>query len=238
MQRDSRLTLPLGGDVAAVIFDVDGTLYDQRRLRRRMAVRLAIWMATHPLRARRVGRVLRHFRNAQEHLRLHETGDGALEDAQLSYAASRAQVSEGEVRGVVREWMYERALDLVRDARYPDVPEVLTALRRAGFKLGVYSDYAAGAKLEAMAVSGCFDAVISSYDARVGCFKPNPRGFRVAAEDLAVDPTRCVYVGDRPQVDARGAIDAGMAAVIFSPGTPTEPDDGFLRLGDFRRLVA
>ena len=53
----------------AVIFDLDGTLYRPETLRRAMLLRLLHAHAVRPLRGLRTARVLRAYRNAQEHLR-------------------------------------------------------------------------------------------------------------------------------------------------------------------------
>ena len=52
---DLRVTHPV---VKAVIFDVDGTLYRQRPLRRAMAVRLVAGHLLHPIRGMRTARIL------------------------------------------------------------------------------------------------------------------------------------------------------------------------------------
>ena len=57
--RDFRLMTPL----AAVIFDVDGTLYDQPPLRRAMAIRLMRCVAREPFTGSRTIRVLRAYRH-------------------------------------------------------------------------------------------------------------------------------------------------------------------------------
>jgi len=45
--------------------------------------------------------------------------------------------------------------------------------------------------------------------------KPNPRGFEVAAAKMGLIPEQVVYVGDREDVDAVGALNAGMTPIIL-----------------------
>src|SRR4051812_43781798 len=56
--------------VRGVLFDLDGTLYRQRPMRRLMAAELALLAIRHPLRAPAIWRVLSEFRRAQESMRL------------------------------------------------------------------------------------------------------------------------------------------------------------------------
>jgi len=65
-----------------------------------------------------------------------------------------------------------------------------------------------------------FDHVIASGD--VGATKPDPRIFAHALEIFGVAPEEAVYVGDRLETDALGAIAAGMSGVwIDRPGAAT-----------------
>ena len=89
----------------ALLLDVDGTLYDARRLRARMAVRLAAAHALRPSALLRTARVIGAYRRAQEELRT-STGERApstdLATAQLDIAAQRCRVSRDEVSSIVR----------------------------------------------------------------------------------------------------------------------------------------
>ena len=50
----------------------------------------------------------------------------------------------------------------------------------------------------------------------VGCSKPDPRMFRLAAERLGVDLGAMVHIGDREDTDIKGAHAVGMKAVLFT----------------------
>src|SRR5262245_16824787 len=73
------------GRIAAVLFDLDGTLYRQGPIRALMALELATLALRSPLRAPVTWRVLSEFRRAQETLRGQATEGGAgLEQLQLT----------------------------------------------------------------------------------------------------------------------------------------------------------
>jgi len=67
--------------------------------------------------------------------------------------------------------------------------------------------------LDRLGLAELFDAVVFCGDA--GWRKPDPRPFLMAAEKLGVGPSSCLFVGDRPDWDLRGARAAGMEAVLI-----------------------
>lgn len=95
--------------------------------------------------------------------------------------------------------------------------ETLEALRRRGYRLGVISnaDGRAEQALDAVGLGTHFELVIDS--GRVGIDKPDPRIFRMAAEQMGVRPEEAVYVGDIYEIDVLGARAAGMQAILIDP---------------------
>ena len=59
---------------------------------------------------------------------------------QYEVPASRLGVSAGELRGLVKEWMFERPLPFLEQAARPGLREILVELRSTGRPLGVFSD--------------------------------------------------------------------------------------------------
>jgi FMN phosphatase YigB (HAD superfamily) len=197
--------------IAAVLFDVDGTLYHQRRMRALMAIELASLALTQPLRAPRRWRVLAAYRKAQESLR----ADPLAGSTQLEVVAHRTGLTAVEVEQIVAEWMFERPLKYLPACRAAGVFELLRFLRSRGVELGVLSDYPATAKLRALGLDGWFSVVLCSSDPEIGALKPDPRGFLAACEHWRIDPGDVLVVGDRFDVDAAGADAAGMPHVII-----------------------
>lgn len=95
---------------------------------------------------------------------------------------------------------------------FPDVIDTLEALR--GFRLGVITNGGAvhqRQKLEGVGVLDRFAAVVASEDE--GVAKPHPGIFKVACHAVGAPPSACLHVGDRLDVDAIGARDAGLRGV-------------------------
>jgi HAD superfamily hydrolase (TIGR01509 family) len=108
-------------------------------------------------------------------------------------------------------------LDLIRRAMRPGLLEMLQQARANGWLLGLFSDYPATQKLQAMGLEGCFDVVACSQDPLVQRFKPDPRGITHVRERLGVAAEHTVYVGDRHDVDRIAAERAGVRSVILGP---------------------
>jgi HAD superfamily hydrolase (TIGR01549 family) len=214
--------------VAAVVFDVDGTLYRQSTLQRAMLFRLVRAYVLHPGDAVATFRILWSYRRSHEQLRneaspsesfgTHDSTDQAgvmLGERQLALTARRSGYPVAAVRRTVEQWMEQAPLDLILAARRPGVVECLQTLRGGGIRIGALSDYPATAKLTAMGLSALFDVVVCAQDRGVGRLKPDPAGLRMVLTRLDVPAGQAVYVGDRPEVDARAASAAGMRCYII-----------------------
>ena len=210
-----------------MLFDLDGTLYRQKPLRRRMLRQLALL----PLKTLSLGKTrfvldsIRVFRRVREELRGLGRPDESLDALQYSAPAGKLGCDPGELRAVIEEWMLRRPLPYLPRCRFPDLEPLLHALQGAKKKLGVFSDYPPADKLEALGLSGLFDLSLCATDAEINAFKPHPRGFLHACELWQLEPAEVLYVGDRADVDAAGAAAAGMpCAILGSAGTG---DHGF-----------
>jgi FMN phosphatase YigB (HAD superfamily) len=186
--------------IRALLFDLDGTLYRQRRLRRLMAIELAALAVRRPLQAPVSWRVLSEFRKAQEALRGRQGDDSA--SGQLELAARRTGLPVEQVEAIVTEWMFERPLKYLPGCRAEGLLPLLDFLSRRGIRMGVFSDYPPDLKLKALGIAGRFSVVLCSTDSDIGMLKPHPRGFLVASARWQVDPSEVLVVGDRPDADA------------------------------------
>jgi putative hydrolase of the HAD superfamily len=120
---------------------------------------------------------------------------------------------------------------LLRDAAWAAFPDAdrLLALLAPRFRLGIVSNSTLDhqrAKLRAVGLLDHFgDAIVCS--AEHGVAKPAPGIFHAGCEMLGLPPHQVAYVGDKYEVDALGARDAGLRAYWLdrsAGGTPI-PDD-------------
>lgn len=97
----------------------------------------------------------------------------------------------------------------------PEAEKVFKALREAGVKVAVVSNFDTRLRplLRALNCDHWFDAVAVS--AEVAAEKPNPTIFLKACELLGVEPEDAVHVGDDRRNDIWGARDAGCDAWLW-----------------------
>jgi beta-phosphoglucomutase-like phosphatase (HAD superfamily) len=139
------------GPVRAVLFDLDGTLYHQEPLRLLMALELAaLPMRVSTTSARRTWSAIRGFRRVREELRDLGAAEAPLSRLQFERAAERGRMEVGEVEAVVSEWIFRRPLKYLRRCRRAGIESLLDSLASRAIPAGVFSDYPAREKLEAL----------------------------------------------------------------------------------------
>ena len=197
-------------EIRLVAFDVDGTLYDQRGLRLCMLREMLI-ASVHQ---RDIGfiRILRVYREIREQL-----GDSLQEDfeRELTFrTAALVGCSEQRVRATAEEWLERRPLRHLSRYRYPHLPELFQRLRKHGKTIGIFSDYPARSKVDALGL--CADVIVSAGDADVGVLKPHAKGLHVLMSRAGAGPAETVLIGDRPERDGLAARGADVRALIRS----------------------
>ncbi|WPL17689.1 phosphoglycolate phosphatase [Thiorhodovibrio winogradskyi] len=205
-----------GHVIRAVLFDVDGTLYHQSVLRLLMLLEmLALPFKTGSIiKSRQVWKSIGVFRTTREQMR--QMHDGSLSLSMLEYLvpAQRLGMEESNLKGIIQDWMYRRPLKYLQFARRGGLVAVFERLYQSGFRIGIFSDYPAKDKLNALGVSSFVDFFLAATDAEINAFKPDSTGFLRACDLWSLRPDQILYVGDRPKVDAVGAINAGMPVAI------------------------
>ena len=215
-----------------VVFDVDGTLYDQRRLRLAMLRQLL----AHSWHARSLDalRTLGTFRRIREELG--NAPDVSFVDAQYARTASRHNKTPEEVRLLAAEWIERRPLPLLAGCRYPGVEELFAGLRAQRKHIAVFSDYPALDKLAALGLRA--DTVVCATDPAIGRLKPDPAGLLEILRISGAAPERAVMIGDRADRDGAAARAARVNALLLA-GRPHPEFDTFRSYADpvFRPLL-
>lgn len=106
---------------------------------------------------------------------------------------------------------------------YPDVVAALKRFRSSGLRIAVISnwDVSLGEVVDRSGLGRLVDHVVSS--AGVGAAKPSPVPFEHGLGLLGLEPSQVVHVGDEPDSDVAGAIAAGIAPVLISRDSGTDP---------------
>jgi putative hydrolase of the HAD superfamily len=187
----------------AVLFDLDGTLYDRDRVAAALFEDQYHAFAAE-LRGVSRERFLRDVHEMDDH------GYGAKETGYLN---------------LVRRWRLDDALAGRLVAHFwgsydghcrpsDDTRGTLDALRARQLKLGVVTNGGGERqrrKIEALGLTGAFDAILVSEEE--GVRKPDAEIFRRALACCGVAAHEAAFVGDHPIADVEGAHRAGLIAV-------------------------
>jgi putative hydrolase of the HAD superfamily len=186
----------------AILFDLDGTLWD-----RTSAVR-ALAAAQHQHLAAVVG----HIPREQYVERIVALDDLGRLDKRVLYetVGVEFELSDADVARLHRDFW----------SRFPahthpfsEVIQTLQALRGAGIRLGIVTNgwtAVQEAKINQLGLSGLIDVVLISE--REGVRKPSPEIFQRALASLGVQASEAWFVGDNPDDDVAGAVEAGLRA--------------------------
>ncbi len=199
-------------DTQAFIFDVDGTLYDQIKLRRMMFGALVRHLVRNKNFIRDI-RLLYSFRKRREILSNDHRNLGCLENRQYVEVADELGMNVDEVKLVVNDWIFEKPLKYLAGCIYPGVKDLFSLLIKNKLKIGIFSDYPSLAKLKALDLYA--DVVVCATDENIDRFKPHPKGLLVAAKELGVPVMNCLFIGDRDDKDGECARRAGMPYLIL-----------------------
>jgi FMN phosphatase YigB (HAD superfamily) len=200
-----------------------------------MMLRLASYVSREPGLGVRTVRLLRAYRNAQERLRM--AAGTVTASQQLALACQHTGEDPTWAAMVVRQWIEEAPLGVVRRYMRTGLTALLRRARDCGLALGVLSDYPAAAKLTAMGVRELFDIVRWAQEPEIDAFKPDARGLKLIVDAFGIGADEALHIGDRPEVDNEAARRAGMPAAIIgrrrSPSTTP-----CLQVGTFEELAA
>lgn len=197
--------------VEAVLLDAYGTLVTLDDPLGRLGALLAAEGHPHP-----PDRVAAALRAEVLHYRAHHDegyDPASLASLRLRCAAVLAEGLGDDVPPLPR--LTEILVDALRFEVLPDALPALDAMRDAGLRLGVVSNWDCGLRdvLDGLGVGERFGVVATS--AVVGVRKPDPAIFRHALDVLGVAPAAALHCGDLPAYDCAGAAAAGVRPVLI-----------------------
>ncbi len=201
--------------IRVVIFDVDGTLYNQTTLRDKMKFALLKHYMLRPWRYVDL-RIISVFRKERDKL---SHGDYSnLEEAQFEVCARKTGYPIERVKQVIRYWMFNYPLRFLDHCKYPGVVNFFEHLKEIGINTAIYSDFEAVEKLNSMGIQA--DLVLSSTDSKIDSLKPNPKALLHIARYFDVRPDQCLFIGDRDELDGQCARNAKMPYLILDTNLP------------------
>lgn len=196
----------------AIIFDLDGTLYDNSKL----PMRLILHSVTHifTLKAERTARAElsgQYFGSREEYFR-------QLFSRIAEKRGITAEKAEKWYRGI-----YMPSMCKVLTKRYhhkAGVPEILQQLRQQNIKTAVFSDYGyLDQRLKAVDINPeWFDLCVDA--PALGGLKPCRESFLKIADMLHEAPEDILVIGDRDDTDGQGARNSGMQFLLVNKKDP------------------
>jgi len=186
---------------AAVVFDLDDTLYPERDYVRGGFEAAAAWVEA----------VLGTPRQAafDELWTMFEAG--VRRDTFDRWLRRRGHAVEGNRQGMLAAYRGHRP----RITPYPDVAPALEALGREA-RLGLITEGVRGVqetKLEALGLAPSFEKVVILGEDERHDWKPSPRPFERWLDGTGLEPWQAMYVADNPAKDFLGARRAGWHGV-------------------------
>jgi putative hydrolase of the HAD superfamily len=196
--------------VRAILFDLDRTLVD-----RDTSIRLFFEAQWHNCRVTHEG-----LRSCQAWVeRLLELDRQGFSNKNENYLilAREFALPEETARNLAANFRerFGRAVLL-----FPGVAELLTDLRRQGYRLGIItngSTQVQRAKIETTRLKPLVDVVVISE--QEGIKKPAPEIFARALSRLGVTADEALFVGDNLELDIRGGRSAGLRTIWLCPST-------------------
>ena len=187
------------------VFDVDGTLYYQNKLRLIMGKRLLMYYLLHPLKFKDLI-IIKKFRSLRENAK--DT------NGLFDITAKKCNVSVSRVNEVIKKWIYENPIDALIASKDDTLLAIIDKLKANGKTVAIWSDYEADDKLKALKLST--DYVYTAEQERVGELKPSPKGLKLIMSDLRVAKDKTIMIGDRMVKDGEAAKKAGCDYLILS----------------------
>lgn len=193
------------GNIKAVAFDIDGTLYPS----------ISLYVRIIPY-------IIRHFRFYIHYNRvrriMHRTAplpdfyeyQGRLMAQELGCSSLRA-------RAMIKLIAYDGLKPYFEKIKpFKHVQEVFKTLHEKGCKIALLSDFPPDQKGEIWGLVPYCDLILGSEE--IGALKPSKYPFGVMAMAMELEPSQILYVGNSVHFDVRGANNAGMkSAIITSP---------------------
>lgn len=219
----------------AIIFDLDGTLYFQTKLRLLMACRLCSYYGTHPWKIKEL-LAIKKFREVREHwdeisaksdCQAVQLDEAQLDEAQYHYVAAETNLPCEQVRAAVETWMYEKPLTTLMECRDEALVDLINAIRGCGISIIIYSDYPVAEKLRALDIQA--DRIYSALDENIMSLKPAPKGLQTILADHRFKPADVLMIGDRMSKDGQAAINADVDYIILEK-SPNEREKLYAKL--------
>ena len=198
------------GEIKAVAFDIDGTLYRTWKLN----IRIFFHFLLHNQFFLKYGIVRAKIRKIPL--------DTTFKEAQTKMMAEKLRCSPSEAELLLTKIVYAGLSSYFYKIKpYKGAIELIKDLKAAGFKIALLSDFPPEQKGDIWGAKELCDVILGTED--TGALKPSAIPFNTMAQKLALPPEQILYVGNSHKYDVVGAKNAGMKAAWL-----VQPEKGIL----------
>jgi len=186
--------------IRAICFDLDGTLYDLPKMKRRL------WasMLRHP-------RVLSAWQKETEAVRGQRHSD--IHGWVAKQVASKVGIETSKAAAIIQKVIFETYPSKFEPKHLlPGLQELFEELDQRNILRAVVSDHPVEKKLAGLAQSAGWACRIDC--SALGAMKPLPDGLFKAADTMGLNVKELVLIGDRENTDGEMASAAGIPALI------------------------
>lgn len=198
--------------VRAILFDLDNTLIDFLTFKKETAKAAAKTMVKQGLSATEIETYGKIFSVYDEYgIEYQKTFYKVIKPFNLEINKAE-KIQQAAILAYL-----QRKFDVLKP--YPMVKPTLKKLKEKGIQIGVVSDAPRNKVWQRLVLTGLeseFDLVITHDDTME--FKPHPSPFYVALKKLNLLPRACLFVGDNPKRDIKGAKEVGMRTCLAKYG--------------------
>lgn len=197
--------------IELVIFDVDGTLYNQQLLR--LYMMLELLKHTVMQLDLSIFSIIKNYRKIRE-----QVGEDELFDFEQHLIHKTSHVTgfdKEKIISTVNIWIEKKPLKYLKCCKYDGLDALFSALKRKGKLIGILSDYRADRKMVALGLNA--DFIVHAGDKSVNVLKPHPKGLLFLMSEAQVSAKNTLLIGDRNDRDGAAADRASIQCLIKSP---------------------
>lgn len=118
---------------------------------------------------------------------------------------------------LLSQWEKDLDAELASLRMYPEAPDLIDRLQRAGYQVALCSNLAAPYGAPVRRLLPGLDAYAMSYE--VGAVKPQSRIYQFLLDQLGLAAAEVIFIGDTPAADQDGPRAAGMHAFLLNRST-------------------